>query len=99
MINNITDRILPTKILEYMACKKPVLSTPLKGTIELLPDESLGIVYSTQNNFINSLIALLQNPQKLDELGTNGFRYIKKNHNWDDLSDQLILMFKELSKK
>ncbi len=99
MINNITDRILPTKILEYMACKKPVLSTPLKGTIELLPDESFGIVYSTQNNFINSLIGLLQNPQKLDELGTNGFLHIKKNHNWDDLSDQLILMFKELSKK
>ena len=51
------------------------------------------------DNFINSLIGLLQNPQKLDKLGTNGFLYIKKNHNWDDLSDQLILMFKELSKK
>jgi len=27
-INYVTNRILPTKILEYLACKKPVLSTP-----------------------------------------------------------------------
>ena len=36
-INYVTNRILPTKILEYFACGKPVLSTPLAGTKELLP--------------------------------------------------------------
>ena len=99
IVNNITNRILPTKILEYMACQKPVLSTPLKGTVELLPDESFGIMYSSQNDFINSLVGLLQDPQKLNKLGTNGLLYIKKNHHWDNLSDQLISIFDELVKK
>ena len=33
--NAITNQIIPIKIIEYMACQKPVLSTPLTGTKEL----------------------------------------------------------------
>ena len=44
-----------------MACGKPVLSTPLKGTVELLPNENYGIVYSQLDDFISSIEKLLQN--------------------------------------
>ena len=97
-INAITDRIIPTKILEYMACQKPVLSTPLKGTVELLPNESFGIVYSSLDNFISSIIELSKNKERLNVLGINGFDYIKKNHHWDALTDKLIFMFSEIIK-
>lgn len=98
VINKITDRIIPTKILEYMACKKPVLSTPLKGTVELLPDESFGIVYSSLNDFIQSIIDLSKNKEKLSALGSNGFIYIEKNHHWNALADRLIDMFRQIIK-
>ena len=99
VVNVITDRILPTKILEYMACQKPVLSTPLKGTVELLPDESFGIVYSSQNDFVNTLLALLSNTQKLNELGKNGLLHIQENYYWDALTDKLLLMFEDIIQK
>ncbi len=98
MINSVTDKILPTKILEYLSCGKPVLSTPLKGTVELLPNENFGIIYSQQDNFINSLTHLLQDKEKLIELGNNGFCYIKENHYWNNLVDELIIIFNETVK-
>jgi len=53
VVNFVTDRIIPAKILEYLACGKPVLSTPLKGTKELLPNENYGIIYSTSDIILN----------------------------------------------
>jgi len=96
--NTLTDRVIPTKILEYLACGKPVLSTPLKGTVELLPNENYGIVYSQLDDFISSIEKLLQNKAHLDKLGENGFSYVKKNHYWDSLADQLIKIFDNLIK-
>jgi glycosyltransferase involved in cell wall biosynthesis len=89
-INSVTDRILPTKILEYLACKKPVLSTPLNGTKEILLDETFGIIYSQKNNFVEKLSELLLDKSKLHEIGQNGFEYVIKNHDWKHLSKQMI---------
>jgi len=54
-VNYVTDRIVPTKILEYFACGKPVLSTPLQGTKNLLPNEEFGIIYSESTNFVKNI--------------------------------------------
>jgi glycosyltransferase involved in cell wall biosynthesis len=97
-VNDITDKIIPTKILEYLSCGKPVLSTPLKGTVELLPNENFGIIYSEQFNFINSIISLLKDKNKLIKLGNSGFDHIKKNYYWDNLIDQLFIIFNNLLK-
>ena len=97
-INKITEHILPTKILEYFACQKPVLSTPLKGTIELLPDERFGIVYSSSEKFIQSLINLLLDEEKLEKLKTKGYEYVLNNHEWNKLTKNLLLDFESIVK-
>ena len=98
-INKITDRIIPIKIFEYLACGKPVLSTPLKGTMDLVPEENFGIVYSPYDSFIENLTKLLFNTEKLDELGNKGLDYVIKNHDWDILADSLLKKFESLVKK
>ncbi len=98
-VNYVTDRILPTKILEYFACGKPVLSTPLNGTKELLPDESFGILYSTSKDFTKILSTLLSDKDRLKQLGKQAYEYVQRNHNWDILSEQLIEKFELLVKK
>lgn len=95
-INYVTNRILPTKILEYLACGKPVLSTPLDGTKELLPNEKFGIIYSELDDFTKNLSILLSDKNKLKRLGDNGYEYVTKNHDWDVLCEQLICKFKFL---
>ena len=95
-INKITDRIIPIKIFEYLACGKPVLSTPLKGTMDLLPKEDFGIIYSPYDSFVESLTDILANTEKLEELGNKGLDYVVKNHNWDILADSLLKKFENL---
>ena len=94
-INTVTNRILPTKILEYLACGKPVLSTPLEGTVELLPNETFGIKYATSENFVQKISELTKS-QSLDELGLAGNEYVQHNHNWEKLSQNLLTQFKNL---
>jgi glycosyltransferase involved in cell wall biosynthesis len=98
-VNSITDRILPTKILEYLACKKPVLSTPLNGTKEILLNEEYGMIYSTERDFVVKLSELLDNELKLKEIGEKGFEYVIKNHDWQKLSNQLIKKIDGVSRK
>lgn len=92
-INYLTNRILPTKILEYFACGKPVLSTPLAGTKELLSDEKYGILYSSSEDFAKTLSTLLLNKDRLKQLGKQACEYAQKNHDWKILSDQLLGKF------
>lgn len=95
-INYTTNRILPSKILEYFACGKGVLSTPLEGTVEILPDESFGIVYASQNDFVDKLSELLSDEIKLNELGNKGYDYVIQNHDWNILSKKLIEKFESV---
>ena len=98
-INEITDSIIPIKILEYLACSKPVISTPMKGTVELLSDHTVGIFYSELEHFIDTLSNLLNNPKKLEEAGNNGYLHVKENYDWDMLSDIILKKFSDLINK
>ena len=95
-INYLTNRIVPTKIIEYFACGKPVLSTPLSGTKELFPNEKFGILYSNSDNFVMTLSTLLFDKNKLKEIGEQAFEYAHKNHDWKILSKQLLSKFTTL---
>ena len=98
-VNYITDDILPTKVLEYLACKKPVLSTPLSGTKELLPDETFGISYSPSNTFFENILKLLDDKNKLKKMSHDGYEYVTKNHNWEILSKKMISLFELIIKE
>ncbi|GAI06769.1 unnamed protein product, partial [marine sediment metagenome] len=45
-LNRITKDVLPSKILQYLACGKPVIASLLPGLASIIPDESCGIKYS-----------------------------------------------------
>jgi glycosyltransferase involved in cell wall biosynthesis len=89
-VNYVTNSIIPTKVLEYLACGKAVLSTPLKGTKELLPDEEFGVKYAPTENFIQSLEKFLENQNKLDDWGKNGYEHVKEFYNWNILAKELL---------
>tara|TARA_B100001750_G_scaffold171354_1_gene139664 strand:- start:64 stop:1260 length:1197 start_codon:yes stop_codon:yes gene_type:complete len=95
----VTNEIIPIKILEYMACQKPVLSTPLKGTKELLPSKDYGIIYSELSDFHQAITDLLTNTDELFELSKKGHTYSRENHDWAILSSRLIAKFEKLISK
>jgi len=97
--NTVTNQIVPIKIIEYMACQKPVLSTPLTGTKELLPSNNYGIIYSELTDFHQTIIDLLSDMVYLSKLAKEGYTYSHENHDWSVLSNILISKFEKLITK
>lgn len=98
-INNVTKRIIPTKILEYMACGKPVITTPLLGIKEFFPTEEFGVSYSSPESFHQSVIDLLSNRQKMDKMAQDGSNYVKNILDWELITDSLLEKFRIIIKE
>jgi glycosyltransferase involved in cell wall biosynthesis len=89
-VNYITDRISPIKLFEYIACAKPVVSTMLKGAAEVLPNLESGIVYSNEENLIETIKTVLQNEHLMKELGQRGRSYVTKNYSWESIANRIL---------
>ena len=89
-LNEITKDVLPMKVLQYLACGKPVISTLLPGLASVIPGESCGIKYSENiDGMVRETINLLRNEDELHRLGQNGSAYIKKHHDLDRIAKHL----------
>lgn len=95
-INNVTKRIIPTKILEYMACGKPVITTPLLGIKEFFPQDGFGVLFSNSELFHESVINLITNPIKMEKMGLDGTDYVKNNLDWEKITKNLLNKFELL---
>ena len=79
-INEITKEIIPIKLLQYLACGKPVLSSPLPDVKNLFPEHDSGIVYSDMKNpraFARLAGRLLADEKRRSELGANALDFIR----------------------
>jgi glycosyltransferase involved in cell wall biosynthesis len=84
----VNEDIFPGKIIQYIACGKAVVSTPLKGITSILPGPSHGIVYAERENMAAAVINLLQSPAKRHELGRAGLAYVLENHSYQSIARQ-----------
>lgn len=80
LVNATTREIIPGKIIQYLACGKPVLATPLPGMISLLSGPEKGVVYSTLDNFAENTINLLTDLETAKAIGNNGHSYVTQYH-------------------
>jgi len=101
--NSLTHCIIPMKLLEYLACARPVLSVRLAGIQSIVHD---AILYAdTPSEFAEKLAFIIKNPEKLSEKIREGLTIAKK-YNWNDLANeysqilqQVLLQFIDNSKK
>src|SRR5207248_10539176 len=71
-LNGVTERILPTKVFQYLACGKPVVATKLPGALPFLKREEDGVVYAGLDNFVETASNLLSDPGRSAALGSAG---------------------------
>jgi len=88
-INDTTRDIMPGKILQYLACGKPVIATPLPGMKAVITDEEKGVIYSEIDEFIIKTIELLRDEERMKTAGDKGLLYIKENHEWNEITHKL----------
>jgi glycosyltransferase involved in cell wall biosynthesis len=96
---NATKDIIPIKLLQYLACKKPSLSRKLKGILHMIPEKSGAIEYAvTDDELVKKAIDILSSPYKQQKLAEKGFEFVIKNHSWPVFIDKLEGYLKKYTK-
>jgi glycosyltransferase involved in cell wall biosynthesis len=80
---------IPTKILEYFACGKPVVSSPLSR--DILTDESTGFVVKdvSPRNIAEKLSILIEDEKLTYHMGKNARQLAVERFDWKRIIDQI----------
>jgi len=85
--NAISQSAVPLKLFEYMACEKPVISTRLRGVMEVVGDR---ILYAdTADEYVVWIRDLIDNPDLTGELGRSGREFVIENYDWKSIVEKL----------
>jgi glycosyltransferase involved in cell wall biosynthesis len=88
---------IQNKVLEYMAAGVPCVSTSLAcQALYAKPGKDI-LVADTAEDFANSLIEILEEPNLQYDLSTSGRRYVEKHHSWTKIGENLNGVYQNLS--
>lgn len=83
-INQDCQNSFPLKLLEYMACGKPVISVRLNGVVEAVGER---VLYANNSKELEQkIIELYNDPDKRERLGREGMKFVRENFSWDRIS-------------
>jgi glycosyltransferase involved in cell wall biosynthesis len=83
-------------LIEAMACSKPVIATAVGGPKEIIEGgDNVGILISPENSeeIITSVINLLKNPSKADEIGRNARKYVELKYTWESVTEKIYEVY------
>ena len=93
----IMQDIVPIKMYEYMAMKKPVISTRLPGVMKEFGEDS-GVVYVDQSeDVVEKAVELVQNGS-LERLGSEARSFVER-YSWDTITDEFESILEEFLKE
>jgi len=84
---------IQNKILEAMACGTPVVTTSRALASLAVSIHKDVLVGDDANEFSQSVLSLLDNPDQQSKLGDFGETYVKTHHSWDAITAQLLNHF------
>ena len=89
----VTDSALPWKVVQYLACGIPTISTPLRGLMAYTGDKSDAIIYRClDSTFVVAIDELIKNRALRGSLSINARELVARKSNWTDC----IVRFEEL---
>ncbi len=95
--NKHTNKIFSAKIIQYLACGRPVISSSLEGISTLIPEEKGGVVYQeSPENIADAVIELANSKDRCESLGEAGRRYVLENHSAVQIVQKMEAILKAL---
>jgi len=85
------------KMLQYMACGKPVVVSPVGMNGELLRTAEIGFGAVAAEEWLSALEALYSNPGAAHEFGRNGRQLVERSYSLDVVGARLAELLHEVS--
>lgn len=80
---------LQNKILEAMAMKIPCITSPLAFQALNARDGENILVAETPEGYAKQILMLLDNPEKAEQIASNGHAFVKQNYSWETEADKI----------
>ena len=92
-----TDNSSPNKLFQYLAFKKPVISSNCNSLEKLILAETCGIIYkdSSPEELAEGIKYLYEHPELRIEMGNNGYRAVMNKYNWESTVAPLLSVYSE----
>ena len=92
--------ILTQPVLESFAVGTPVLASARNAAaVEHCRRANAGLCYATREEFVESLLLMMSNPQMRERLGENGRQYIRQHHRWDVVMARFERLIRRLPRR
>ncbi|HSZ64330.1 MAG TPA: glycosyltransferase family 4 protein [Terriglobales bacterium] len=86
--------VIPTKMLEYMACERPVIIAVDGQARQIVEQANAGIFVEPENSkaLAQAIVELAADPSKRERMGTNGRKYIVDNFSREKTARDYIVV-------
>lgn len=90
----------PTKLFEYMACKKPIIASRLDQIGEILEHNVNAYLVEPGNisELANAYATIYSDKPLQQTLAENSYSLVKQNYTWDNHVEHILSRIKQLSK-
>jgi colanic acid biosynthesis glycosyl transferase WcaI len=74
--------VIPTKLLEYMACERPVVIAVDGQARQIVEEAGAGVFVEPENSeaLVKAILDLAEDPERRRQMGVSGRQYIVKNY-------------------
>ena len=90
-----TDLVFPSKLLEYLASGKPIVSSNLKATSDVVGDNAILVEPENPSAFADGILELINNERLAKKLAENG-RKIIYNYSWEEIAKKTYKAYRDL---
>lgn len=83
--DDVFSTVLPGKIIDYMACRTPIVAGVKGVAAELIHVNKVGFIYDRKDvhQMVEKIVELRDNPQMLEQLGENCTKTIMQQFVWE----------------
>ena len=91
----------PLTLLEAQLMKKPIIATNVGGIPELMIDKKTGFLIEkgSSKELIKKIEEMLNEPKKMEEMGTQGRKFVEENFSWKIITEKFVKDLKKISDK
>ena len=88
----------PHTLLEASLIKKPVIATNVGGVSESCKNNETCFLIEKNDpdDWIDKISMIINNKEKMDEMGQKGYEFVKENFLWNKIADDFIKLLKSM---